>query len=131
MYSVHKAPFFILIAMLSFLGGASVLKSAGIWGNHIKATELMIGGAIYLHMFGSVALGILCRLASSKGIILGLPVTTLFVLILVVLDESLQSQIPSRQFSWLDMIVNVFGVLLGTYFCSLIATLQSKAKAIH
>ncbi len=91
----------------------------------------MFGGAIYLHMVGSFTLGVLCRLASSKGIILGLPVTTLFVLFLVVLDESLQAQIPSRQFSWLDMTVNVFGLLLGTYFCSVIATFRSKTKAIH
>lgn len=91
----------------------------------------MFGGAIYLHMVGSFTLGVLCRLASSKGIILGLPVTTLFVLFLVVLDESLQAQIPSRQFSLLDMTVNVFGVLLGTYFCSAIATFRSKTKAIH
>ncbi|MBV7299596.1 hypothetical protein [Enterovibrio paralichthyis] len=131
MHSVQKVPFFILVAMLSLLGAASVLKSTGIFSIHVRETELMVGGAIYLHMVGSFTLGMLCRLASSKGIVLGLPSTALFVLLLVVLDESLQSQIPSRQFSWLDMTVNVFGVLLGTYFCSAIATVRLKTKANH
>ncbi|WP_368664806.1 VanZ family protein [Grimontia celer] len=91
----------------------------------------MIGGDIYLHFIASFFLGQLCWLTTQRTSHFRLSIPTLTVLVLVVLDESLQYLIPSRQFSWLDMTVNVFGVLLGTSFCSAIATLRSKTKAIH
>ncbi|PKF50999.1 VanZ family protein [Enterovibrio nigricans] len=77
----------------------------------------------------SFILGTLCRLTTQRKSSFGLPPATLFVLVLVVLDESIQSLIPSRQFSWLDMAVNVFGALAGTYFCSVIAMIWSKIIA--
>ncbi|MDD1782382.1 VanZ family protein [Enterovibrio sp. ZSDZ35] len=131
MSNVSKGPLFALVVFVTLLGCASVLKSAGILAEQIRATEVLMGGDIYLHLCGSFILGMLCRLTTQRKICFGLPPATLFVLVLVVLDESLQSLIPSRQFSWLDMAVNVVGVLFGTYFCSVIAIAWSKNKATH
>ncbi|WP_028024947.1 VanZ family protein [Enterovibrio calviensis] len=129
MANVSKGPFITLFFFVLLFGSASVLKSADILGDQVREAEIMMGGAIYLHLCGSFFLGILCRLTSRSSRCFGLPLPALFVLILVVLDESIQSLIPSRQFSWLDMTVNVFGVLSGTYFCSVIAMAWSKTKA--
>ena len=128
MAKVSKVPLSILVVFVVLFGSASVLKSVGILGDQVRATEVMIGGAIYLHLCGSFILGMLCRLTTEENVFLRLPSTTLFVLMLLVTDESLQSLIPSRQFSWLDMTVNVVGVLAGTYFCSVIAIALSKNK---
>ncbi|MGF1766059.1 VanZ family protein [Enterovibrio makurazakiensis] len=131
MANISKGPFLTLIFLVLLFGSASTLKSFGILGNQVRATELMVGGAIYLHLCGALLLGMLCRLTTQRNLCLGLPFTTLFVLALVALDESIQSLIPSRHFSWLDMTVNVLGVLSGTFFCSAIATVHSKTKAFR
>ncbi|MDD1792977.1 VanZ family protein [Enterovibrio sp. ZSDZ42] len=131
MANVSKVPLSILVVFVVIFGSASVLKSADILGDQVREAEIMIGGAIYLHLCGSFFLGILCRLTSKSNRCFGLPLPTLFVLMLLVADESLQSLIPSRQFSWLDMTVNVFGLLSGTFFCSAIATVHSKTKAFR
>ncbi|CZF80052.1 VanZ like family protein [Grimontia celer] len=131
MANVSKYPLLMLVVFVILFGSASVLKSFGIFANQVRATEVMIGGDIYLHFIASFFLGQLCWLTTQRTSHFRLSIPTLTVLVLVVLDESLQYLIPSRQFSWLDMTVNVFGVLLGTSFCSAIATLRSKTKAIH
>lgn len=130
MGKIAKMPFTILIASVLLFGSASIFKSSGILGNEIRAVEIAIHGAIYLHLFASLLLGIFCRLATKQNLCLALPPTTVFVLLLVILDESIQFFIPSRQFSWLDMQVNVFGVLLGTYFTNAVLCHKSKRKAL-
>ncbi|RYU67909.1 hypothetical protein ERW51_10820 [Aliivibrio finisterrensis] len=130
MGKIAKMPFTILIASVLLFGSASIFKSSGILGNEIRTVEIAIHGAIYLHLFASLLLGIFCRLATKQNLCLALPPTTVFVLLLVILDESIQFFIPSRQFSWLDMQVNVFGVLLGTYFTHAVLWHKSKRKAL-
>ena len=103
MGKIAKMPFTILIASVLLFGSASIFKSSGILGNEIRTVEIAIHGAIYLHLFASLLLGICCRLATKQNLCLALPPTTVFVLLLVILDESIQFFIPSRQFSWLDM----------------------------
>lgn len=130
MGKIAKLPFTILIASVLLFGSASIFKSSGILGNEIRTVEIAIHGAIYLHLLASLLLGIFCRLATKQNLCLALPPTTVFVLLLVILDESIQFFIPSRQFSWLDMQVNVFGVLLGTYFTNAVLWHNSKRKAL-
>ncbi|MDD9156060.1 VanZ family protein [Aliivibrio sp. S4TY2] len=130
MGKIAKMPFTILITSVLLFGSASIFKSSGILGNEIRTVEIAIHGAIYLHLFASLLLGIFCRLATKQNLCLALPPTTVFVLLLVILDESIQFFIPSRQFSWLDMQVNVFGVLLGTYFTNAVLWHNSKRKAL-
>ena len=120
MNKIAKIPSIILIASILLFGNASILKSSGILSNEIRAVEVAVNGDIYLHLFASLILGFFCRLATKRNLFLGLPSTTIFVLLLVILDESIQFFIPSREFSWLDMQVNVLGVLFGTYFINLI-----------
>lgn len=115
--------------LLIFLfGSASIFKSSGILGNEIHSVEIAINGAIYLHLCASLLLGAFCRLATKHNICLGLPPTTILLVLLVIIDESLQFFIPLRQFSWLDMLVNVFGVLAGTYTINVILRLRSNIK---
>jgi len=127
---IAKIPFIILIASVLLFGGASALKSSGILGDQIRAIEVTMHGAIYLHLCASLLLGIFCRLATRHNLCLGLPVTSIFVLLLVIIDESLQFFIPLRQFSWLDMLVNVCGILAGTYIINVILRLRSNIKLL-
>ncbi|WP_295891646.1 hypothetical protein [uncultured Vibrio sp.] len=113
--------FFLLIALL---GGASVSKSIGIFSHKIREIELAIGGAIYLHMVGAFTLGALAFLSSSRQTTFGISRNSFIVLCLIVLDESLQFHFPNRQFSWLDMTVNVCAVLSGNYFVWLISKVR-------
>lgn len=125
MGKIDKTPFIILMLLVFLFGSASIFKSSGILGNKIHSVEIAINGAIYLHLFASLLLGTFCRLATKHNICLGLPPTTILLVLLVTIDESLQFFIPLRQFSWLDMLVNIFGVLTGTYIMNMILRLRS------
>lgn len=131
MSKIDKVPFIILVMSVVLFGSASILKSSGILGSEIRSVEVAIHGAIYLHLFASLLLGCFCRLATKHNLYLGIPPTTLFVILLVVVDESMQFFIPSRQFSWLDMQVNVFGVLMGTYFINALFWVSLKLQPLR
>ncbi|MDD9175001.1 VanZ family protein [Aliivibrio sp. S2TY2] len=130
MGKIAKIPFIILIASVLLFGGASFLKSSGVLIDQIRDIEATMHGSIYLHLCASLLLGIFCRLATRRNLCLGLPITSIFILLLVIIDESLQFFIPLRQFSWLDMLVNACGILAGTYIMNGILRLRSNINIL-
>ncbi|MEZ9233747.1 hypothetical protein AB4259_22060 [Vibrio amylolyticus] len=106
----------LFYAVILLLGSASVFKSAGLFNHSIRQVELALGGAVYLHLIGAVVLGFIAHLSSCRTFLFGISLNAVLLMILVVIDESLQYVIPARHFSWLDMSVNVIGVLAGNYF---------------
>ncbi|MGR5483271.1 VanZ family protein [Vibrio sp. PID17_43] len=117
---ISKVPLIILIVSIFVFGGASVFKSSGLFFEQIRTIETTIGGSIYLHLCASFFMGGFCRLVTKKNLLFALPPTTLVAFALVMIDELLQLFIASRGFSWMDILANLLGVLLGTYFVNII-----------
>ncbi|WP_143698139.1 VanZ family protein [Vibrio sp. qd031] len=127
----------VLLLLLVFCviaaGGASALKSIGANVSLIKHVEHTLGGAIFLHAIIALFLGIVAQLTSPyswRKLPVGLSMSVLPILVLVTLDESLQYFIPARHFAWLDMAVNIAGVLSGALCVALLQHLVRFGKRL-
>jgi glycopeptide antibiotics resistance protein len=112
-------------------GSASALKSIGANVTLLKHIEQALGGAIFLHAIIALFLGIVAQLTSPyswRKLPLGLSISVLPILALVTVDECLQYFIASRHFAWLDMAVNVVGVLCGALCVALLQRLVRFGK---
>ncbi|MBM7036965.1 VanZ family protein [Vibrio ulleungensis] len=121
----------ILLGCVFAAGSASVLRSIGANVALIKHAEQVLGDSIFLHAIIAVSLGLVAQLTSLKAwrsLPLGLTTSILPILFLVTLDESLQHFIPTRNFAWLDMVVNVVGVLTGALCVALLQHLIRIGK---
>jgi hypothetical protein len=106
----------LLVGCVFIAGSTSLVKSMGMMIVPVKQLEQSLGGAIYLHALIALSLGAIAQLTSPsvwRWLPLGLSIAVVPLTFLVVLDESLQYFIPTRYFAWLDMGVNVLGVLSG------------------
>jgi VanZ family protein len=113
LYSRFKLSIFLLLVGVG--GLASLLKSMGVFAQQIASTELFVGGDKPLHLMVSTALSVASCTAPNRRLLgggtFGWP--TLFLLILVISDETSQYFLPRREFSFLDMSVNLTGVAVG------------------
>jgi VanZ family protein len=114
-YSRFKLSIFLLLVGVG--GLASLLKSMGVFSQQIALTEFFVGGDKPLHLMVSTALSVASvwctapnRRLFGRGAF-GWP--TLLLLILVISDETSQYFLPRREFSFLDMSVNLTGVVVG------------------
>ncbi|NOH79913.1 VanZ family protein [Vibrio sp. RE86] len=107
-----------LLLVLVIVGGlASMAKTFGVLGDVVRDIELLLGGDWALHALLASFLGLTASWATPKqwlhrSFFLMSPVTFV-VLLLVVIDESLQAFNPQREFSALDMLINITGVTTG------------------
>jgi hypothetical protein len=104
-------------------GSASMFKSMGVMIGPIKDLEQSLGGAIYLHALVATSLGAIAQLTAPiawRKLPLGLSYTIVPLTALVTLDEALQYFLPARHFAWIDMGINVVGVISGAVVLSAI-----------
>jgi polysaccharide biosynthesis protein VpsQ len=110
-----RLPIFLILVGAG--GLTSLLKSMGIFAQQIAFTEYYVGGDKHLHLMVSTTLSfasVWCtppQLRKFFAGLFGLP--TLLLLILVISDETSQYFLPRREFSLLDMSVNITGVISG------------------
>jgi glycopeptide antibiotics resistance protein len=126
MNNINKYAFFTLASLTSLLGIASVFKTTGILDAEIKQVESAVGGALFLHLIGAIVLGGLSKLSQPKKVIFGVSPLTLFLVVLVTLDESSQYFFPNRNFAWFDLFVNYCGLLIGSF--GMTALQRSKSR---
>lgn|GEM_PF-3448157 len=119
-----KSKYTLLITLSLIGGGASVCKSLGIGLDTLHSIEKALGNSIYLHAIVAISLGAAGQLSSERRIINKAFVNPIIIpiILMVILDESLQLYSSSRHFSWLDMSANVAGVLFGALSAQLLIT---------
>ena len=109
----------IILFSLIFLGGlASLAKSLDIYGDSVRSFEVTVGGAWVLHTVIASLLGFVAAWSTPKPYYYqwnNLPISpwVIIMIVMVVTDEMTQAFNPLRQFSMLDMSINVACVLTG------------------
>jgi VanZ family protein len=104
-----------LVFLIIVLGaGASLLKSSGLIALQFGEFERNVGGASVLHCAVALLLGFSTAGWVSQRSNETLKLTMLALpFVLVTLDESSQALIATRQFSWLDLALNITCLIIG------------------
>lgn len=102
------------LTIVIFGGSASLLKSTGVVSTQFNQLEVSIGGALVLHSIIATILGFITAAWAAHIH----SVTTRYALrvapfILVSIDELSQQFLNTRNYSWLDFLVNNACLLLG------------------
>jgi len=92
-------------------------KSWDIYGDAVRSIEVSVGGAWVLHTVIATVLGFVAAWATPKAYYAqsSIPVSpwVLLLVLMVTTDELLQAFNPLREFSLLDMSINVICVVMG------------------
>ncbi|GAB2643256.1 VanZ family protein [Vibrio panuliri] len=112
-----RAILLLLIAVVA--GCASLAKSLNYYSDVVVSIEQMLGGDWALHAIFALVLGFTAHWATPVDYFYyrrfcAAPLLAL-ILFLVVVDEFMQAFIPHREFSWLDLSINVVGLLVGGF----------------
>ncbi|WP_194436496.1 VanZ family protein [Vibrio fluminensis] len=113
---VHRRlPFLCLLVLIG--ASASLTKSFSLHGGVVSQFEVTMGGDWVLHALMAFALGWTANWATPITYFryYGFRVTPLLVMMLLFVsaDEILQAFVPTREFSWLDLIINIAGLIVG------------------
>jgi len=121
-YDMKRSLFFLIL--FTVCGTTSVLKSAGILSHQISELEWSVGGDKHLHFLIASTLGFVSVWMTPKNNrkIFGLcGFVTLFLYLAVITDEFSQYYLPRREFSFLDMAMDVSGVSFGVIVYALLS----------
>jgi len=92
-------------------------KTFNVHGQSIRQLEVMLGGDAVLHAIIAVSLGFTACWATPKYFYrhrwFKLPPLLIMMLLLVSGDELLQAVMPRREFSWVDLAINLSGIFIG------------------
>tara|TARA_Y100001956_G_C4109138_1_gene181509 strand:+ start:881 stop:1294 length:414 start_codon:yes stop_codon:yes gene_type:complete len=112
----------LLVTLFLAGGSASLAKSFDVHGQVVIGLEHMVGGDWAMHLIVATTLGFFAAWSTPKTFYqysrvpfspwVGL------LLIAVTIDEFSQLYFPLRQFSFVDLGINISGVLMGS-FCYL------------
>nr|WP_171758076.1 VanZ family protein [Vibrio sp. RE86] len=108
-------------------------KSFDIYGDVIRSLETSLGGAWVLHTVIALSLGFLAAWSAPKYYYsqskLRLSLWVWVLLLMVVADEVLQAFNPLRQFSFVDLGINISCVLTGAliYHCYLFLSITNES----
>lgn len=109
----------LLVALVVIGGCASLAKSFNVYGQLVLDMEALVGGDWVMHLIVSTTLGFFASWATPKHYFqtARIPVSPWvgLLLIAVTVDEFSQLYFPSRQFSFVDLGINLSGVLLGSF----------------
>lgn len=107
----------VLFGLMALGGGASMAKSFDFHGDSIRALEVLLGGAWVLHATVATTLGFIAAWSTPISYYhyhrLVLSPWVLGLLAMVSLDEFLQMFNPLREFSFLDLSINLVCVAMG------------------
>ncbi|ROV59255.1 VanZ family protein [Vibrio ponticus] len=116
---VHRRlPFLCLL--VAFGAGASIAKSLQLQNGIVSQFEYMAGGDLVMHAVMALLLGWAANWSTPTcyfryyGFFRLTPLLAL-MLLAVSIDETLQAFISTRQFSLLDLCVNIGGLLIGAF----------------
>lgn len=104
-------------SLVLFGGLASMAKTFNVHGQSVRELEVMLGGDAVLHAIVAILLGLSACWATPKYFYrhrwFRLPPLLIIMVFLVCSDELLQAVMPRREFSWLDLAINLSGLLVG------------------
>lgn len=123
----------VLAVALAIGGLASMTKTFNVYSHFVRDVELLLGGDWALHLLVSFCLGLVASWATPpqwlhRPFYLLSPLIML-VLTMVTIDELLQVYSPLRQFSYVDMGINTFGVLFGAFSYMILCCVFCHKKA--
>ncbi|MBA5761552.1 VanZ family protein [Vibrio sp. 404] len=120
---MHRSSLFFnrrvsVLFLLVLIGGtASLAKSLNYHGNVVHQVETLLGGAWVLHVVLSISLGFVAHWATPRYYFRNthfrFPPLLVVILVAVIVDEVLQAFIPRREFSIIDLAINISGLMLG------------------
>lgn len=115
----------MLLALVGFGGIASMAKSFNVYGDSVRSVEDIVGGAWVLHVVIASLLGFVAAWTTpNRQSNSPFSPLVVFMALLVATDELLQYVNPARQFSIVDMMINVTCITLGSTFYLLITSPQ-------
>ncbi|HAS63618.1 MAG TPA: VanZ family protein [Vibrio sp.] len=107
----------VLFTLVCIAGAASLAKSFNYHGNVVSQVEFLLGGAWVLHGIVAFSLGFVAHWATPRyyfrNIGFRVPPLLMLILVAVIIDEALQAFIPRREFSTVDLSINISGLMLG------------------
>lgn len=119
---------FLLAFVIGVGGMASMAKSFDIYGYAVVNVEHQVGGDRMLHMIVSTALGFVAAWATPKRFYqtAKVPVSPWVWLLLfaVSIDEFSQAYFPLREFSLVDLAINLCGVSVGSVIYLVYASMR-------
>lgn len=119
---------FLLAVVIGIGGMASLAKSFDFYGHAVIDVEHLVGGDRVLHMIVSTTLGFVAAWATPKSFYQysKVPISPWVWLLLVAvsIDEFSQAYFPLREFSLVDLAINLSGVTMGSLTYLLYATIR-------
>ena len=110
----------VLFTLVLFGGLASLAKSFNYHSSVVYEVEALLGGAWSLHAILAISLGFVAHWATPRhyfrNAAFRIPPLLTIILLAVIADEVLQAFIPRREFSILDLMINISGLFLGAFF---------------
>lgn len=92
-------------------------KSLDIYGDVVRSIEVSVGGAWVLHTVIATTLGFVAAWSTPQSYYeqSRIPISpwVLLLVLMVTIDETLQAFNPLREFSFLDMSINITCVVTG------------------
>lgn len=109
--------FLLLLCAIALVSAASLAKSLGWYEYAVTEIEDWVGGAWVLHLCVATSLGFIASWATPKRYFkqATLPISpwVWMLLVIVTFDEITQFFNSNRYFSFIDMSINIVGVLTG------------------
>ncbi len=115
----YRLLFLLGVALVALSG--SLAKSLSFHSEYVYALELWLGSDKYLHFIVSFAIGYTVTWATPfrlrRYFFYSVGVPTLVTFLAIVSDEFLQIYVPTREFSYEDLLANVLGMGSGIFVC--------------
>ena len=110
---------FVLFSVIGLGASASLAKSLDIYGHAVDGVVYLVGGDKVLHSIVAVTLGFVASWATPKSYYQysSIPFSPWVGLLLVAvsIDEFSQAYFPTRSFSWIELGINLTGVMMGSF----------------